>query len=110
MDWMARNDSAHPGRSGSADHRVGAAAQVRRSPACHPIRRPAPRLRSWVLSIRRLTIYSYNRRYASRKVIGMQIDLNEMAVAADKASELLRSLGNRHRLLILCQLIEAERS
>ncbi len=39
-----------------------------------------------------------------------KIDLDEMAAAADQASELLRSLGNRHRLLILCQLIEAERS
>jgi DNA-binding transcriptional ArsR family regulator len=33
-----------------------------------------------------------------------------MAEAADRASELLKSLGNRHRLLILCQLTEAERS
>ena len=33
-----------------------------------------------------------------------------MATAADRASELLKSLGNRHRLLILCQLTEGERS
>lgn len=33
-----------------------------------------------------------------------------MVQAADSASELLRSLGNRHRLLILCQLAEGERS
>lgn len=33
-----------------------------------------------------------------------------MAQAADQASELLRSLGNRHRLLILCQLVEGEKS
>ena len=33
-----------------------------------------------------------------------------MVQAADQASELLRSLGNRHRLLILCQLTEGERS
>lgn len=33
-----------------------------------------------------------------------------MAAAADQASELLKSLGNRHRLLILCQLTEGERS
>jgi DNA-binding transcriptional ArsR family regulator len=33
-----------------------------------------------------------------------------MAAAAEQASELLRSLGNRHRLLILCQLTEGERS
>jgi ArsR family transcriptional regulator, virulence genes transcriptional regulator len=40
----------------------------------------------------------------------MQIDPEHMAAAADEASELLRSLGNRHRLLILCQLTDGERS
>jgi len=33
-----------------------------------------------------------------------------MHKAADEASEILRALANRHRLLILCQLIERERS
>jgi ArsR family transcriptional regulator, virulence genes transcriptional regulator len=33
-----------------------------------------------------------------------------MESAADAASELLKALANRHRLLILCQLIERERS
>jgi len=33
-----------------------------------------------------------------------------MEAAADQASELLKSLANRHRLLILCQLVDAERS
>jgi DNA-binding transcriptional ArsR family regulator len=33
-----------------------------------------------------------------------------MQSAADAASELLKALANRHRLLILCQLIERERS
>ncbi|MDE2333635.1 MAG: metalloregulator ArsR/SmtB family transcription factor [Rhodospirillales bacterium] len=33
-----------------------------------------------------------------------------MRDAADRASELLKSLGNRHRLLILCQIAGAERS
>lgn len=37
-------------------------------------------------------------------------DLAAMTAAADAASELLKSLANRHRLLILCQLAEAERS
>lgn len=32
-----------------------------------------------------------------------------MNEAAGRASELLKSLANRHRLLILCQLIEGER-
>ena len=32
-----------------------------------------------------------------------------MAEAAVAASELLKSLGNPHRLMILCQLIEGER-
>ncbi len=40
----------------------------------------------------------------------MKIDPEHMVQAADNASELLRSLGNRHRLLILCQLTEGERS
>jgi DNA-binding transcriptional ArsR family regulator len=30
--------------------------------------------------------------------------------AADQASDLLKSLANRHRLLILCQLVDGERS
>ena len=33
-----------------------------------------------------------------------------MSEAAERASELLKSLANRHRLLIVCQLIEDERS
>jgi len=33
-----------------------------------------------------------------------------MNAAAQRASELLKSLANRHRLLIVCQLIERERS
>lgn len=38
------------------------------------------------------------------------VDLNTMRTAAEGASELLKSLANRHRLLILCQLVEGERS
>lgn len=38
------------------------------------------------------------------------LDPQQMADAAEEASELLKSLGNRHRLLILCQLSQAERS
>jgi DNA-binding transcriptional ArsR family regulator len=33
-----------------------------------------------------------------------------MEAAADEASNLLKALANRHRLLILCQLVERERS
>ena len=33
-----------------------------------------------------------------------------MGQAASTASELLKSLANRHRLLIVCQLVERERS
>ncbi len=33
-----------------------------------------------------------------------------MHAAADQASELLKSLANPHRLMILCQLLEGERS
>lgn len=52
-----------------------------------------------------LDIYAYLRIFASMK---LKADL--MAGAADRASELLKALANRHRLLILCQLIESERS
>lgn len=40
----------------------------------------------------------------------MKINTELMQDAADRASELLKALANRHRLLILCQLIEGERS
>jgi DNA-binding transcriptional ArsR family regulator len=40
----------------------------------------------------------------------MKIDTAQMQSAADAASELLKALANRHRLLILCQLIDGERS
>ena len=40
----------------------------------------------------------------------MKVEATAMSVAAEQASELLKSLANRHRLLIVCQLIEGERS
>ena len=40
----------------------------------------------------------------------MKIDSTVMESAADQASELLKALSNRHRLLIICQLIDGERS
>lgn len=40
----------------------------------------------------------------------MKINVDIMEVAADQASELLKALSNRHRLLIICQLIDGERS
>ncbi|UQD85851.1 helix-turn-helix transcriptional regulator [Bradyrhizobium elkanii USDA 76] len=33
-----------------------------------------------------------------------------MQSAADRASDLLKALSNRHRLLIICQLVDGERS
>lgn len=38
------------------------------------------------------------------------MQLAQMEAAAEEASELLKSLANRHRLLILCQLTNGERS
>lgn len=38
----------------------------------------------------------------------MQIE--PMQAAADRASELLKAMANRHRLLILCQLVRREQS
>ena len=55
--------------------------------------------------MQRLTTYSYLRIYAS-----MKIDSEIMERAADQASDLLKALSNRHRLLIICQLIDGERS
>ena len=40
----------------------------------------------------------------------MKIDSEVMERAADEASELLKALANRHRLLIVCQLIDGEHS
>ncbi len=40
----------------------------------------------------------------------MKLEPDQMAAAADQACDLLKSLANRHRLLILCQLTNGERS
>lgn len=40
----------------------------------------------------------------------MQVKLDAMAAAAERASEFLKMLGHPHRLLILCQLLDGERS
>ena len=40
----------------------------------------------------------------------MKILGNDMQAAADEASDLLKALANRHRLMIVCQLIEQKRS
>ncbi len=40
----------------------------------------------------------------------MNVDPAMMHGAASQASELLKSLSNPHRLMILCQLLEGERS
>lgn len=40
----------------------------------------------------------------------MKMDLDHMQTAADSACDLLKSLANRHRLLILCRLVEGEHS
>ena len=42
--------------------------------------------------------------------VSTPLDLKQMAAAAEDASDLLKSLANSHRLLILCQLTEGERS
>lgn len=40
----------------------------------------------------------------------MKIDPAALGESADRATELLKSLANRHRLMILCQLAGGERS
>jgi len=44
------------------------------------------------------------------KIETAPFELEQMHEAAGAASELLKSLANRHRLLILCQLGDGERS
>lgn len=39
-----------------------------------------------------------------------EIDLQQMAESADRASRLMKTLGHKDRLLILCQLAEGEKS
>ncbi|MET3793999.1 ArsR/SmtB family transcription factor [Aquamicrobium terrae] len=38
------------------------------------------------------------------------INPDEMRAAVDQASELMKALSNQHRLLILCRLIDGEKS
>lgn len=40
----------------------------------------------------------------------MKIDAEAMQLAVDEACELLKAMSNRHRLLILCQLVDGEKS
>jgi len=40
----------------------------------------------------------------------MKIRIDDMLAAADRASALLKALANRNRLIIICQLIDNERS
>ena len=40
----------------------------------------------------------------------MKIQIDQMLAAADEASNLLKALANRHRLIIMCQLSEKARS
>jgi DNA-binding transcriptional ArsR family regulator len=40
----------------------------------------------------------------------MKIEPNQMHASAGAAEELLKAMANRHRLMILCQLIDGERS
>lgn len=40
----------------------------------------------------------------------MKIQTERMQAAADRACDLLKAMANRHRLLILCQLVDQERS
>ena len=39
-----------------------------------------------------------------------EMDLSQMAQSADRASALMKTLGHRDRLMILCQLADSEKS
>lgn len=56
-------------------------------------------------SVATLTVYSYVRIYAT-----MKIKPEQMRDAAGAAETMLKALANRHRLMILCQLIDKEHS
>ena len=45
-----------------------------------------------------------------RIFVSMKIDAEAMKIGAEMASELLKSLSNRYRLLILCRLADGEHS
>ena len=38
------------------------------------------------------------------------MNLNSMEAAAERVSELMKLLANKHRLLVLCQLAEGEKA
>ena len=40
----------------------------------------------------------------------LKVDADAMRAAVDQASELMKALSNQHRLLILCHLIDGEKS
>lgn len=40
----------------------------------------------------------------------MKIDISRMQIAAQDAESFLKTVAHRHRLLILCQLVDGERS
>ena len=42
--------------------------------------------------------------------IGTDLDLEQMAQSADRASSLMKTLGHKDRLMILCQLADGEKS
>lgn len=39
----------------------------------------------------------------------MKIDVSKMQIAAQAAENVLKAIGHRHRLMILCQLVDGER-
>ena len=47
---------------------------------------------------------------ASKMKNNAEIDLNQMAQSADRASALMKTLGHKDRLMILCQLADGEKS
>ncbi|MEQ1752511.1 MAG: metalloregulator ArsR/SmtB family transcription factor [Micropepsaceae bacterium] len=39
----------------------------------------------------------------------MKMNIEKMEAAADKASDLLKAMANKHRLMLVCQLVDGER-
>ncbi|WP_254690208.1 ArsR/SmtB family transcription factor [Shinella daejeonensis] len=43
-------------------------------------------------------------------IIKTEMDANAMRAAVDRASELMKALSSQHRLMILCHLVDGEKS
>jgi len=55
-------------------------------------------------------LISFGQKAPGKFVKAMQLELDQMENAAERASNLMKTLGHRDRLMILCQLLDGEKS